>query len=1011
MKQYRLKIFLGLHVAIGAISVLSGFGSLAHAQSSPFTMTYGGRLTLPNGTPVKGPVTLRVSFFATASGGAPLAAPMDKTNVALENGVFQIDLGDLPSVHNVLSSNAAVFVEITDTANSVVYPRQRITAVPYALKVPVDGSTIGYDASGRLKVVGSGGGSVNSVNGQSGSVELTTDQVNEGSTNKYFSESAVRASLSAAQGGALQYNESTGQFFIPSAWLPLNGSLAMAGMMNMGGNKISGLADPTQSNDAVTKSYADSKLGGFVLDQSAKTQGSVIKWDGEGQKFYFGPDQLGAAGGGIASMNSLSEASQTFAISTVNGTAPAWTSSGSIHTLNLPMASTSGVTAGLLSRADFDTFNGKQAPLSITSIVQVESLNAATLQLRPSAVAAGGNAANFIGFKAPDYLATSVVWKLPANDGSIGQVLKTDGAGNLSWVTAGGGGTPSGAAGGDLTGSYPNPTLNNTTVTAGTYPKVTVDAKGRVTAGHSTISNADIDAAATIADTKLATITTAGKVSGNAVSGGTISATLSGMASNVSGTVAIANGGTGAATAVAAFDALSPLTIVGDILIAGASGADARLPGNTNTAKQFLTSTGTGSAATTPSWSALAAADVPWASPGAIGFTTASTGAFTTLTTTGNVGMGTTTPVARLDVVGTGRFTTVLTTGQNAHEIQPFGSAAGSTGEIRFDELVANGLNYIGFKAPNLVATNTIWTLPSADGSNGQVLSTNGAGILAWSNGSSPGTGGGAAPNPSSGCPTGYILVPGDPAYSTTDFCVMKYEAKFGDKGAESRSAGLPARGGVSQNGARASCRNLGPGYALINNAEWMTLAANVANVASNWGSGAVGSGALNRGHSDNAPANPLAASTDTDACSGTGQATCSATWADQRRTHKLSNNDVIWDLAGNVWEWVDYYIYEDKPTPTTAAWTEYTGVTGSTTMAKTSLVPSTNQKSWWVNTWNGATHGIGQYYAGTNSSGGALMRGGDWAQGSNAGVFAASLNGAAGLTVGFRCVFRPAAP
>lgn len=40
--------------------------------------------------------------------------------------------------------------------------------------------------------------------------------------------------------------------------------------------------------------------------------------------------------------------------------------------------------------------------------------------------------------------------------------------------------------------------------------------------------------------------------------------------------------------------------------------------------------------------------------------------------------------------------------------------------------------NYVGVKSPATVGSNLVWTLPAADGSNGQALTTNGSGTLAW---------------------------------------------------------------------------------------------------------------------------------------------------------------------------------------------------------------------------------------------------------------------------------------
>jgi hypothetical protein len=57
-------------------------------------------------------------------------------------------------------------------------------------------------------------------------------------------------------------------------------------------------------------------------------------------------------------------------------------------------------------------------------------------------------------------------------------------------------------------------------------------------------------------------------------------------------------------------------------------------------------------------------------------------------------------------------------------------STAGSN--IKLYEDTDNGTNYVAFKAPNTIAADVTWTLPAADGSSAQVLSTNGSGTLSW---------------------------------------------------------------------------------------------------------------------------------------------------------------------------------------------------------------------------------------------------------------------------------------
>jgi hypothetical protein len=79
-------------------------------------------------------------------------------------------------------------------------------------------------------------------------------------------------------------------------------------------------------------------------------------------------------------------------------------------------------------------------------------------------------------------------------------------------------------------------------------------------------------------------------------------------------------------------------------------------------------------------------------------------------TATATITGGTITGITQLDVAGT--------------------SSAGAT--VRLYEDTDNGTNFVGLKAADSIASNVTFTLPAADGTSGQALSTNGSGTLSF---------------------------------------------------------------------------------------------------------------------------------------------------------------------------------------------------------------------------------------------------------------------------------------
>lgn len=458
------------------------------------------------------------------------------------------------------------------------------------------------------------------------------------------------------------------------------------------------------------------------------------------ESYVTGVVQVANGGTGLSTItaNNLLLGNGTSAVGLVapSGNSVLWSNAGTPSFTSQPTLGTGLITKGQIAmRLDpFNTAAGNTGEIQF-------------LELAASGV-------HYVGFKAPDLIATNRVWTLPAADGSANHFMKTDGAGNLAFVQVTAAMIGSGTA---LT----KVDDTNVTLTLGGTPTTALLAATSITVGWSgTLAVAR-------GGTGIGTVTqyavAVGGASAHAWSnvGTTGQIFIAQSAANpafttVSGDITI---GASGVTAIGAnkvlntmFRQSAALSVVGNSTNATANVADIAAGADFNVLRRSGTTIGFGS--------------IDLAQAGAVGTSilpVANGGTGVATLTSNGVLYGNATGVVQVTPQGGANTvlianggapsfsgqptlaTGIITKGQNAVQIDPFNTAAGNTGELRFVELVANGSAYVGFKAPDAITSSRIWVLPAVDGSANHFLKTDGAGNLGFAQVTAAMIGSGAA--------------------------------------------------------------------------------------------------------------------------------------------------------------------------------------------------------------------------------------------------------------------------
>lgn len=395
------------------IAILSLFIVHQQAFASNY-MVVEGRLLNSSNTPITGAnVILHLDVYSPGSEACLLYSESHTIDMTVSEGYFNVNLGegvrsgsnfqDTSVLLNILNNqinNAGITTCVSGSAYNPSATHGRLLRVSYdagsglqTLNQDIEIGASQY-ANYAYSLQGRTASDFLQVNSDSG-YNLTQTNLNTVFNSTNFS------ALQQLLDGTSPYFDAT-----PTA------------VVDNGNQRITNVAAPSSGSDVANKTYVDSSLGGMNLDSagiqslSVGNANEVLTWNGT--------QWVSQA------VSALDNTKLPLAGGTLTG---ALAMGGNSITGIQNLMTTNDITVGnnIIVSGGISTSTG----VNSNGFISINNQNELRL--------ADSDSSNYVALRAPANVISNIVWTLPANDGSAGQILSTDGAGNLSWVTGGGG--------------------------------------------------------------------------------------------------------------------------------------------------------------------------------------------------------------------------------------------------------------------------------------------------------------------------------------------------------------------------------------------------------------------------------------------------------------------------------------------------------------------------------------------------------------------------------------------